>query len=201
MKTLNFVWLTRKVCLTDSWASLKNQEMPEAAIFCGKMRGKILGYNTDKAGFSPFRSEIESRPRACRNATKLLGHSQCVIWEVHAKIHRRFKKQRIKAQIFICTHPLFVMFFNPKLSWSCIRPCLSLCSDIPVMVRILTIYFEQTVISFLSRVCRTSFFLILLSLFFLPELFLFVITASGMPQFRKSIFIGFDFLGFSFIFW
>ena len=35
-----------------------------------------------------FRSEIESRPRACRNATKLLGHSQCVIWEVHAKIHR-----------------------------------------------------------------------------------------------------------------
>ena len=36
----------------------------------------------------------------------------------------RFKKQRIKAQI-ICTHPLFVMFSKPKLSWSYVRPCLS----------------------------------------------------------------------------
>ena len=27
-------------------------------------------------------SESQNKPRACRNATKLLGHSQCVIWEV-----------------------------------------------------------------------------------------------------------------------
>ena len=31
----NSVWLTRNVCLTDSWASLKNQETPEAVISCG----------------------------------------------------------------------------------------------------------------------------------------------------------------------
>ena len=67
----------------------------------------------------------------------------------------RFKKQRIKAQI-ICTHPLFVMFFKPKLSWSCVRPCSSLCPNIPMMVRMLTFYFEKAVISLL-RVCRSSF--------------------------------------------
>ena len=47
-KTLNVSWLTRKVCSTDSWASLKDQEKPEVVISCGKMRGQILGYNTFK---------------------------------------------------------------------------------------------------------------------------------------------------------
>ena len=35
-----------------------------------------------------FRSEIENKPRASLNATKLRGHSQCVIWDVHEKIQR-----------------------------------------------------------------------------------------------------------------
>ena len=75
----------------------------------------------------------------------------------------RFKKQRIKARI-ICTHPLFVIFSKPKLSWSCVRPGLSLCFDIPLMVQILMIYSEQVVI-FALVVRPLAWFLLSLSFF------------------------------------
>ena len=53
------------------------------------------------------------------------------------------------------------------------------------MFRILTDHFEQAVI--LLRVCRTSFFLISLSLSFCLNCFFLVITVSGMPQFFISL--------------
>ena len=110
----------------------------------------------------------------------------------------RFKKQRINAQI-ICTHPLFVMFSKPKLSWSYVRPCLSLCSDFLVMIQILMICFEQAVIF-----CFGWGFIRPLSFWFcypcfLPELFPFLeLQSAGCPSF-VSLLHGFWLNGFFFI--
>ena len=38
-----------------------------------------------KTQLHAFRSEIENKTRACQNATKLYGLTQCVIWNVHGK--------------------------------------------------------------------------------------------------------------------
>ena len=98
----------------------------------------------------------------------------------------RFKKQRIKAQI-ICTHPLFVMFSKLKLSWSCVRPCLSLCFDFLVMVQIWMIYSEQAVtFAFVEGLWDLFLLIFVIPFFFAWTVSLFGITVSGMPQFGKS---------------
>ena len=109
-----------------------------------------------------------------------------------------FKKQRIKAQI-ICTHPLFVTFFKPKLSWACVRPCLSLCFDIPMMVQIMMIYSEWAVISFCWGFVWPLFFGFIIPVFCLNCFFLWLQSAE-CPSFFLSLLHRFWLNGFLF-FW
>ena len=89
-------------------------------------------------------------------------------------------KQRIKAQsIFVPTRSSWYSSILNSVN-RVFRSCLNLFSDIPVIVQILTIYFEQAVI--FIRVCRTSFFWFIIPNFCLT-VSVFEITVSGMPQF------------------
>ena len=76
------------------------------------------------------------------------------------------------------------MFFKPKLSCSCIRPCLSLCPDIPMMVWILTIYFEnRQSFPFVLRVCKTSFFFDFVIPVFCLNCFFLYLQSARCPSF------------------
>ena len=108
----------------------------------------------------------------------------------------RFKKQRIKAQI---------LFVPTRSSWCSSNLHSADCALDLVWVFVLIFWrwfgYWQFILNrqpflFLSRVCVTSFFLILLSLYFAWTISSFGITVSGMPQFFVSLLYRFWLFGF-----